>query len=341
MRKYRGELMKMTFDEIYYEPQIMEYELGKFLLEKYKHLPKFEITSHNKIEEFRGTENKDFPKLKAHLIIGTRKTHKYVENHKVSDFLVPYTSSGCRAMCLYCYLVCNYNKYSYLRLFVNREEMLSRLIKHSHKSELPLTYEIGSNSDLIMENVITNNLEYTINNFARNGRGKLTFPSKFDMVEPLLNLEHKKKIIFRMSVNPSEIVKRVEIGTSSLKDRVIAVNKMAEADYEIGLLIAPVIMVDDWEMLYSELIDFLSDSLSAKVKRDGFIEIILMSYSFVHNAINSEAFKSSMPIFDKEKMKGRGRGKYNYKDNYRKIAEDFFYGELAKKLPDMKIIYIS
>ena len=74
-------------------------------------------------------------KMKNNLIIGTRKTHKYVENHKVSDYLVPYTSSGCSAMCLYCYLVCNYNKCSYLRLFVNREEMMQKLIKKSNESD--------------------------------------------------------------------------------------------------------------------------------------------------------------------------------------------------------------
>ena len=61
--------------------------------------------------------------------MGIRKTHKYVENHKVSDYLVPYTSSGCMAMCMYCYLVCHYNKCAYLRVFVNRDEMLNKIIK--------------------------------------------------------------------------------------------------------------------------------------------------------------------------------------------------------------------
>ena len=73
----------------------------------------------------------------------------------------PYTSSGCTAMCLYCYLVCNYNKCAYLRVFVNREQMLDRLIRRSLKSESPLTFEIGSNSDLVLENTITDNLLYT------------------------------------------------------------------------------------------------------------------------------------------------------------------------------------
>ncbi|HCX79085.1 MAG TPA: spore photoproduct lyase, partial [Firmicutes bacterium] len=47
-------------------------------------------------------------------------------------------------MCLYCYLVCHYNKCSYLRLFVNREEMLKKLLKTAAASR-DLTFEIGSN----------------------------------------------------------------------------------------------------------------------------------------------------------------------------------------------------
>ena len=58
-------------------------------------------------------------------------------------------------MCLYCYLVCNFNKCSYLRLFVNREEMLNKIIKTANKSDKELVFEIGSNSDLVLENMIT------------------------------------------------------------------------------------------------------------------------------------------------------------------------------------------
>ena len=78
---------------IYFEKNIGNYTLGKELLEKYKNIPKYEIENHNNIEEMRKKQNKDFPYMKANLIIGTRKTHKFVPNHKVSDYLVPYTSS--------------------------------------------------------------------------------------------------------------------------------------------------------------------------------------------------------------------------------------------------------
>ncbi len=333
--------MEQTFDAVYYEPDAMNYETGKILQKKYGDLPWYPIENHNRISEFSQSPNGEFPQLKRHLIVAIRKTHRYVPNSKVSDWLVPYTSSGCRAMCLYCYLVCNYNKCAYLRLFVNREQMLQKLLKTDAAAPVPQTFEIGSNSDLVLENSITKNLEWTIEEFAKAGKGNLTFPTKFDMVASLTGLRHKGKTIFRMSVNPEEIVRRVEIGTASLKNRIRALNEMSAAGYPVGMLIAPVILVPGWEKMYQQLIGQLADELSPRVKQTGFIEIILMTYSFVQNAINQDAFPNAMPIFSKELMTGRGRGKYCYRTEVRTKVEVFFEEQLAKKLPQMKILYIA
>lgn len=326
--------------KIYYEKEIEDYELGRELLKKYEDIPKVIIDNHNNIQEMRSKQNSDFPDMKRNLIIGTRKTHKYQENHKVSDFLVPYTSSGCVAMCMYCYLVCNYNKCAYMRLFVNREQMLEKIIKTSNNSSKELTFEIGSNSDLILENTITNNLVWTIENFANSYKGFLTFPTKFDMVDQILPLQHNGKIIVRMSVNPEEIINKVEFGTSRLNDRINAINKLKEAGYKVGIIIAPVIFTNNWEELYLELIKTLSEKLSNKVKKDVFFEIIFMTYSYVHDKINTEAFPNAINLFDKEKMRGRGRGKYMYKDEFRKNGEMFFKRELKKYFDGNQILYI-
>ena len=335
-------MKKFIPDAIYYEEKITNYELGRELLEKYDSIPKFIIENHNNIEEMRKKHNKDFPYMKRNLIIGTRKTHKFVPNNKISNYLVPYTSSGCNAMCLYCYLVCNYNKRSYLRLFVNREEMLEKIIKTANESESELVFEIGSNSDLILENSITDNLRWTIENFNKKStKGYLTFPTKFDMVDDILDLSGKEKIIIRMSVNPKEIIQKVEIGTSPLENRVKAINKLVDSGYKVGILIAPVIFVDNWEMLYEELVIYLKNNLSDKVKANLFFEVIFMTYSYIHRKINEEAFPNRIDLYDKELMIGRGKGKYTYKQEIRKIGEEYIGNLLQKYFPENKIIYFS
>ena len=328
-------------DEIYYEKSIKSYELGIALLKKYSNVPKIVIENHNNIDELRKQPNTEFSNLKKKLIIGVRKTHRYSPNHKVSDFLVPYTSSGCTASCLYCYLVCHYNKCSYLRLFVNREQMLNKIIKTADSSiEKELTFEIGSNSDLILENTITGNLPWTIQNFAKSKHGFLTFPTKFDMIDPIIGISGIEKVIVRMSVNPESIINAVEFGTSRLNNRIRAINKLKDAGYKVGILIAPVIFVDNWKILYSELIQKLADELSEKVKKDLFFEIIFMTYSYVHKAINEEAFPNAIKLYNSELMTMRGRGMYMYKMDLKEDAKDFFKTELEKYFPNNKILYM-
>lgn len=327
-------------DKVFYEPAVLEFQLGRQLKEKYGSVPWISIESHNSIEQLQRSPNEQFVKLKRHLIIGIRKTLKYIPNQKVSDYLVPYTSSGCSAMCLYCYLVCNYNKCSYMRLFVNREQMMDKLIKTARQSDKNLVFEIGSNSDLVLENTITGNLKWTIENFCRSEKGMLTFPTKFHMIEPVLSLDHKGRVIIRMSVNPNEVIRSVEFGTSPLDERLKALNRLTKAGYKTGILIAPVVLLENWRALYGQLIDRLGDELSVDTKKQLFIEVIFMTYSYVHRKINKDAFPNARELYDEMLMTGRGRGKYCYKNDIRAAGEQFLKEQLAKKLPGVPILYI-
>ena len=178
-------------------------------------------------------------------------------------------------MCMYYYLVCHNNKCAYLRLFVNREELLQKIINYSLKSEKELIFEIGSNSDLILENTITGNLEWTIEKFAKEGRGMITLPTKFDFVDSLLNLDHQGKTIIRMSLNPEEIINKIEFGTSKLKDRIEAIKKLYEAGYKVGIIIAPIVFTENWKELYEQLIKQISEELDENKKRRYHLNLFL------------------------------------------------------------------
>lgn len=66
-----------------------------------------------------------------------------------------------------------------------------------------------------------------------------------------------------------------------------------------------------------------------------------MTYSYVHRAINSEAFPNSPDLYDKEKMTGRGRGRYCYRPEIRAEAENFLREEIKRIFGDASICYIS
>ena len=203
-----------------------------------------------------------------------------------------------------------------------------------------MVFEIGSNSDLILENTITGNLEWTIENFKDMQKGKITFPTKFDMVDPILSLNHNGKIIVRMSVNPEEIINKIEFGTSRLKGRIEAINKLVEAGYIVGILIAPIILVDNWKELYEELLKELDNNLTEKAKKHVFFELIFMTYSFVHNAINHEAFPNAIELYNQDIMTGRGKGKYAYKPLIKEEAKKYIEDLMHKHFPSNEIKYI-
>lgn len=108
---------------------------------------------------------------------------------------------------------------------------------------------------------------------------------------------------------------------------------MGKQDIKFGILIAPVIFVDNWEELYLELIEELNYELSDKVKKSVFFEVIFMTYSYVHTKINEAAFPNAIQLYNKDLMTGRGRGKYWYKESVRKTGEKFFLDKLNQFFP--------
>lgn len=218
--------------------------------------------------------------------------------------------------------------------------MLDKILKISNQADRELTFEIGSNSDLILENTITQNLEWTIPIFAKKGKGFLTFPTKFDMVQPILNLDHKGKTIVRVSLNPDEVIQKVEFGTSRLENRVKAINKLKDAGYKVGILIAPIVLINNWKQNYKNLIEYLNENLSYQVKKDAFFEIIFMTYSYIHRKINEEAFPNAIDLYNKEIMTSRGKGKYTYNNEVREEGKKFIIENLNKYFPKNKIMYI-
>ena len=89
--------------------------------------------------------------------------------------------------------------------------------------------------------------------------------------------------------------------------------------------------------MYTELLEQLREGLTAKTQKQMFLEIIMMTYSYVHRAINSEAFpQCSGSLYDSQLMTGRGRGRYCYRPEARAEAEKFLRSEIKRILGDVK-----
>lgn len=327
---------------VYYEPEVRRYPLGRELLERYgqKNIPLKEIASHNRIEELRAIPDRELARKKKVLVLGVRKSLRLVPNELSADYIVPFTSSGCPARCHYCYLMCTFFSNSYLRIFVNRESMWRVIERKTAREGRPCTFELGSNSDLVLEDTITGNLRWAVERFAGLENGRATLATKFAAVEPLLGLEHRGRTTIRISVNPRDFIRKVEQGTAPLAQRVAAANSLAESGYPVGVNLAPVMLLDDWREQYRALLSYLAGNFSGAVRRNLFFEIIFMTYGYANEKILSACCPGRPVLLDRRIMRPKGRGKLCYKDPARGEAEKFLRQQLARHFPGCKIKYI-
>lgn len=86
--------------KIYYEPEALEYELGKKLKNMYTDVEWIPIKSHNNIEELRTRSNYDFTELKKYLIVGIRKPINIMKTKRfpIILYLIPLPAA---ALCVF------------------------------------------------------------------------------------------------------------------------------------------------------------------------------------------------------------------------------------------------
>lgn len=337
--------------ELFVERGAEEHPLGARLLSQYlkADVPIRWVVDHNRIPELRELPDAEFAHKKKVLVLGVRKSLRLVPNRLSADYIVPFTSSGCPAMCLYCYLTCTFFSNAYLRLFVNRERMWDTLERRARRAGIEhqrgheggeVVFEIGSNSDMLVDESLTGNLRWVIPRFGRLPYGRLTFATKFAAVDRLLDLEHGGRTRVRVSINPAEIIRRVELGTARLPERLEAANRLHAAGYEVGLNLAPVILGEDWQAAYRELLDEAVETLAPDLRRVMFFEIIFMTYGLATRDINQAAFPRLTGFHRPELMRPKGRGKTCYADPLRIEAERWLRHEIGRRFPEARVAYV-
>ncbi|MDP4160656.1 MAG: spore photoproduct lyase, partial [Bacillota bacterium] len=116
---------------VFYEPEVLEYSLGKTLVERFRHLgiPITPTTSHNRVT---GIPSKNvvegYREAKRTLVIGVRRSKTFQSCKPSAHYQLPLVTS-CPGMCEYCYLATTLGKKPYVRVYVNLEEILSTTSK--------------------------------------------------------------------------------------------------------------------------------------------------------------------------------------------------------------------
>lgn len=115
---------------VYFEPQALNYPLGKELYEKFKNadVEIRETTSHNQVRNIPGkNENQQYRNAKSTLVVGVRKTLKFDTSKPSAEYAIP-LATGCMGHCHYCYLQTTLGDKPYIRTYVNLDDIFQQLM---------------------------------------------------------------------------------------------------------------------------------------------------------------------------------------------------------------------
>ena len=255
-------------------------------------------------------------------------------------------AEGCPAHCQYCYLAGSLSGPPAIRVFANLPQILQNTIRYQRLNQV-VSYEASCYTDPLSIEHLTGGLEETIKFFAVQPNTHLRFVTKFDNVEPLIGLAHHGKTRFRCSLNADIVAKRLEGGTPPVQSRIAALRKMAlpkalgGGGYPIGIVLAPIIPVPDWEAHYSQLFNDIQMHLNFET--DLTFELITHRFTAGSRDILQGWYPNTSLDFGEEnraiKRNKFGGQKYVFVKELMIRLKMFFEKEIASRFPKAKILY--
>lgn len=165
---------------------------------------------------------------------------------------------GCLFDCHYCYLQSFLNN-PLMSIFGNVEDLFTELDLRTLGKKFHFRIGTGEYTDSLALENLTGYATHLIEYFARHPNATLELKTKSDHVDSLLELDHRGNTVMAWSINPPEIVEKVEPGTASLEHRLQAARKAARAGYKIAFHLDPLIHFAGWERAYHQLIEAVFD----------------------------------------------------------------------------------
>ncbi|MFC7734712.1 radical SAM protein [Roseomonas sp. GCM10028921] len=193
-------------------------------------------------------------------------------------------AEGCPAHCSYCYLAGSLAGPPIIRAYANLPEILAALppllgqgqvtSRNAARMAEGTTFEASCYTDPLGIEHITGSLAETIRFFGDwDAEAQLRFTTKYDLIDPLLPLQHHRRTRIRFSIN-ARAAERFEGGTPRVRNRLAAMRKGAMAGYRIGLTVAPILNLPDWREAYDALLADCAAALAGAPDPDLTVELI-------------------------------------------------------------------
>jgi spore photoproduct lyase family protein len=342
--------------KIYLQNKAKLYQKTTQILSKYPEAEIIPVPSHWKIPELNNNSSlvKDWNKVKReYLVLGVLGSLRFQENGRSTDYISPSLANGCAMACTYCYVARRKGYANPATIFVNSEEILSSIKKHVEKlpqktpnqcDPVYWTYDIGCNNDISADALISDIPKEAIAYFRNLKYAKASFATKYVNYD-MLNYDPQRKTRIRFSLMPSHIAKLVDVRTSSISNRIEAIQPFYEAGYEVHLNFSPVIVYDGWLQDYQVLFEFLADTLSEDVKSQLKAEVIFLTHNKDLHLLNEEWHPKAekllwQPHLQEAKISKYGGNNLRYQWKKKASYIEAFKTIAKKYMPYMQIRYI-
>jgi len=262
-------------------------------------------------------------------------------------------AEGCPAHCSYCYLAGSLTGPPITRAYANLPEILGQLADHlgrgtvtsrsRHRAGEGTTFEASCYTDPLGIEHLTGSLAAIVAHFGGwDADAQLRFTTKFASVDPLLGIDHQRRTRIRVSLNPAAYA-RFEGGTAPVADRLVAMRRMADAGYLVGLTVAPIIIAPGWEQAYDELFAQVAAALGGAPDPDLTVELITHRYTEGSKAVLDSWYPGSaldMTAANRTAKRTKFGGiKQVYDADTMRTARAFFEAAVDRHLPAARILY--
>jgi len=309
----------------------------------------------NRLTDLRGaTDRETYARAKSTLalVVAPPSKRKLQPIPPSADWRVD-LAEGCPAHCQYCYLAGSLSGPPVTRVYANLPEILDGLAAYVddarptetlRRPEEGTTFECSCYTDPLSMEHLTGSVADTVTHFgAWQADVQLRFTTKYDAVDGLLGLEHNGRTRIRFSVNALPVTRRFEGGTAALAERIHALRRCALAGYPVGLTIAPIMPVPDWEQAYGALLSDVAAAVEGISALDLTVEMITHRFTPGSRDVLMGWYPQTKLEMDTDQRSQKrnkfGGVKYVYPKELMGRMKSWFTASVHDQLPTARILY--
>ncbi|MEY2869777.1 MAG: hypothetical protein RIR01_2279 [Bacteroidota bacterium] len=219
------------------------------------------------------------------------KSLQILPSGRSTDFIMPSIIFGCGYDCLYCY--CKRHVNDGFVVSENISQILSEVNAHAFFADVKkpnqthpeyITYDIGCNSDMALH-LKHYPWETIFDFFKEHPIAMGSFATKY-VNKRLLEYNPERKIRIRFSLMPEPYRQILEPKTSSIAERIDAINLFAKAGYDVHVNFSPVIVVKGWAKEYERLFHQLNVGVDDALKQNVLAEVIFLTHNIKKHEVN-------------------------------------------------------